>query len=155
MRFIQALLDESNSFFIAESIPEAIWCQDHELGLELVQVKGQDIWVWDDHIEIFQWIIPQGSRHGQDSLDPPGAIETDKTTCKDRRSPLAWPAIITHTRQSLGACTKGSSIACAPFSSPGTARRVFPPHDLRFHTLPVDPHVLIFSILKALKTISI
>lgn len=86
VRFIQALLDESNCFFITESIPQTIWCQDHELRLQLVQVKGQDIWVWDDHIEIFQWIIPQGSRHGQDSLDPPGAIETDESTWKDKVS---------------------------------------------------------------------
>lgn len=82
VRLVQTLANKPDSLLVAESIPEAIRSQDHELWLQFVQVKGHDIRVGDDYIEVLQWVVPKRARHSQDSLDSPGSVKTDETSWK-------------------------------------------------------------------------
>lgn len=59
VRLVQTLANEPDSLLVAESIPQAIGGQDHELWLQFVQVKGHDIGVRDHYIEVLQWIVPK------------------------------------------------------------------------------------------------
>lgn len=83
MWFIQAFLDESDSFLVAESIPQTIRRQDHELWLQFVQVKGKNIGVRNDNVQVLQRVISQWAGHGQDPLNAPGAVKADKTTWRE------------------------------------------------------------------------
>lgn len=79
VRLVQSFPDEANRLLVAEGVPQAVRCQDHELGLQLVQVEGHDVGIGNDHVEVFQRVIAQRAGHGQDALDAPRAIETDET----------------------------------------------------------------------------
>lgn len=57
MRLVQALPDVADGFFIAEGVPQPIRRQDHELRLQLVQVKGHDVRIGDDHVKVFQGVV--------------------------------------------------------------------------------------------------
>lgn len=50
MWLVQALADETHGLFVAEGVPQAIRRQDHELGLQFVQVKGHHVRLGDDHV---------------------------------------------------------------------------------------------------------
>lgn len=39
VRLVQSLPDEADCLLVAEGVPQAVRCQDHELWLQLVQVK--------------------------------------------------------------------------------------------------------------------
>lgn len=80
VRLVQAFPHEAHGLLVAERVPQAVRGQDHELRLELVQVKGQDIWVWDDHIQVLQRVVTKRARHGQDALHTPRTVETDEAT---------------------------------------------------------------------------
>jgi len=84
VRLVQTLADEPDGLLVAERVPQAVWGQDHELWLQLVHVKGHDIGVGDDYIEVFKWVVPERARHSQDPLDSPGSIKTDETSWKWR-----------------------------------------------------------------------
>lgn len=85
MRLVQALPDEADGLFVAEGVPQPVWRQDHELWLQLVQVKGHDVGIRDDHVEVFQGVVAKRARHGQDALYPPGTVETDEASWEARR----------------------------------------------------------------------
>lgn len=78
VRLVQTLADEADGLLVAKCIPQAVGCQDHELWLQFVQVKGHDVWVRDHNVEVLQWVITQRTGHGQYSLDSPGSVKTDK-----------------------------------------------------------------------------
>lgn len=78
MWLVQSLSDEANRLLVAKGIPQAIRRQDHELWLQLVQVKRHDVGIRDDHVEVLQWVIAQRTGHGQDALDAPRAVEADE-----------------------------------------------------------------------------
>lgn len=80
MRLVQALPDEADGLFVAEGVPQPVGRQDHELRLQLVQVKGHDVRIRNDHVEVFQGVVAKRARHGQDPLDSPGTIETDEAS---------------------------------------------------------------------------
>lgn len=80
MRLIQPFPDKADCLLVAEGVPEAIRCQDHELGLQLVQIEGHDVGIGDDHVEVLQGIIAQRARHCQDALYTPRAVETNEAT---------------------------------------------------------------------------
>lgn len=82
VRLVQTLANEPDGLLVAESIPQAVRCQDHKLRLEFVQVKGHDIRVRDDYVEVLQWVVPKRAGHSQDSLHSPGSIKTDETSWK-------------------------------------------------------------------------
>lgn len=82
VRLVQALADEPDGLLVAESVPQAVGRQDHELWLKFVQVKGHDVRVGDDDVEVLQRVVSKRAGHGQDPLDPPGAIKTDETSWK-------------------------------------------------------------------------
>ena len=82
VRLVQALADEPDGLLVAEGVPQAVGGQDHELRLQFVQVKGHDVRVGDDHVEVFQWVVPERAGHRQDSLHSPGAVETDEASWK-------------------------------------------------------------------------
>ena len=84
VRLVQALADEPDGLLVAESIPQAVGRQDHELWLKFVQVKGHDVRVGDDDVEVLQRVVSKRAGHGQDPLDSPGAIKTDETSWKGR-----------------------------------------------------------------------
>lgn len=52
VRLIQTLADEPNGLLVTEGVPQAIRCQDHEFWLQFIQVKGHDIRIRDDYIEV-------------------------------------------------------------------------------------------------------
>lgn len=56
---VETLADEAHGLLVAEGIPQAIGRQDHELWLQFVQVKGHDVRVGDDYIEVLQWVVPE------------------------------------------------------------------------------------------------
>lgn len=85
MRLVQALPDEADGLFVAEGVPQPVGCQDHELRLQFVQVKGHDVRIGNDHVEVFQGIVAKRARHGQDPLDSPGTIETDEASLGARQ----------------------------------------------------------------------
>lgn len=58
VRLVQTLADEPDGLLVAESVPQAIGCQNHELWLQFVQVKGHDIGVGDDYVEVLQRVVP-------------------------------------------------------------------------------------------------
>lgn len=58
VRLIQTLADKPDGLLVAESVPQAIRRQDHELWLQFVQVKGHDVGVGDDYVEVFQRVVP-------------------------------------------------------------------------------------------------
>lgn len=78
MRLVQSLPDEANRLLVAEGVPQAVRCQDHELRLELVQVKRHDVGIRNDHVEVLQGVIAQRTGHGQDALDTPRTIKADE-----------------------------------------------------------------------------
>lgn len=78
MRLVQSLPDEANRLLVAEGVPQAVRRQDHELGLQLVQVKRHDVRIRNDHVEVLQGVIAQRPGHGQDALDTPRTIEADE-----------------------------------------------------------------------------
>lgn len=78
MRLVQSFPDEANRLLIAEGVPQAVRRQDHELRLQLVQVKRHDVRIRNDHVEVLQGVIAQRTGHGQDALDTPRAIEADE-----------------------------------------------------------------------------
>lgn len=80
MRLVQSLPDEADCLLVAEGVPQAVRCQDHELWLQLVQVKRHDVRIGNDHVEVLQGVIAQRTGHGQDALDTPGTIEADEPT---------------------------------------------------------------------------
>lgn len=80
VRFVQSFPDEADRLLVAEGVPQAVRRQDHELWLQLVQVEGHDVRIRNDHIQVLQRVIAQGTGHGQDALDSPGAIEADEAT---------------------------------------------------------------------------
>lgn len=86
MRLIQALPDEADGLFVAEGVPQPVGRQDHELRLQLVQVKGHDVGIGNDHVEVFQGVVAKRARHGQDPLDSPGTIETDEASLGARQN---------------------------------------------------------------------
>lgn len=88
MWLIQAFLDEPDSLLVAESIPQAVGCQDHELWLQFVQVKGEDVGVGNDNVQVLQRVIPQRAGHGQDPLNTPGAIKADESTWRETQTLL-------------------------------------------------------------------
>lgn len=59
VRLIQSFPDEANGLLVAEGVPQAVRCQDHELRLQLVQIEGHDVGIRDDHVEVLQRIIAQ------------------------------------------------------------------------------------------------
>lgn len=71
VRLVQSFPDEANGLLVAEGVPQAVGCQDHELWLQLVQVEGHDVGIRNDHVEVLQRIVAQRTRHGQDALDTP------------------------------------------------------------------------------------
>lgn len=85
MRLVQVLPDEANGLFVAEGVPQAVRGQNHELRLQLVEVKRHDVRIGDDHVEVLQGVIAKRTGHGQDALDTPGAVEADEPTCEDSR----------------------------------------------------------------------
>lgn len=85
---VKTLADKPHGLLVAEGVPQAIGRQDHELWLQFIQVKGHDVRVGDDYIEVLQWVVPERAGHGQDPLNSPGTIKTDESTCKDTRSVL-------------------------------------------------------------------
>ena len=85
VRLVQSFPDEANRLLVAEGVPQAVRRQDHELRLQLVQVKGHDVGIGNDHVEVFQRVISQRTGHGQDALDTPRAIETNETACGGSR----------------------------------------------------------------------
>lgn len=85
MRLVQSLPDEADCLLVAEGVPQAVRGQDHELGLQLVQVKGHDVGIWDNHVEVFQRVVAQGARHGKDALDAPRTVETDEAACEKKQ----------------------------------------------------------------------
>lgn len=80
MRLAQSFPDEANRLLVAEGVPQAVRGQDHELWLQLVQVKRHDVRVRNDHVEVLQRVIAQRTGHGQDALDAPRAVEADEPT---------------------------------------------------------------------------
>lgn len=86
MRLVQALPDEADGLFVAEGVPQPVGRQDHELGLQLVQVKGHDVRIGNDHVEVFQGVVAKGARHSQDALDSPGTVETDEASLGARQN---------------------------------------------------------------------
>jgi len=84
VRLIQPLAHEAHRLLVAEGIPQAVRRQDHELGLQLVQVEGHNVGVGDDHVEVLQRVVAQRAGHGQDTLHAPGAVEADETTWGSR-----------------------------------------------------------------------
>lgn len=63
VRLVQTLTDKPHRLLVAEGVPQAVGCQDHELWLQFVQVKGHDIRIGNDYIEVFQRVVPQGTGH--------------------------------------------------------------------------------------------
>lgn len=86
MRLVQALPDEADGLFVAEGVPQPVGRQDHELRLQLVQVKGHDVGIGNDHVEVFQGVVAKRARHGQDPLDSPGTVETDEASLGARQN---------------------------------------------------------------------
>lgn len=101
VRLVQALANEPDGLLVAESIPQAIGRQDHELWLEFVQVKGHDIRVRDDYVEVLQWVVPQRAGHSQDSLHSPGSIKTDETSWNRRKNTCWWKFVDNNSNQGL------------------------------------------------------
>lgn len=58
VRLVQTLTDEPHRLFVTECVPQAVGRQDHELWLQFVQVKGHDIRIGDDYVEVFQRVVP-------------------------------------------------------------------------------------------------
>lgn len=52
MWLVKALADETHSLLVTEGVPQAIRCQDHELGLQFVQVKGHHVRFRDNHVQL-------------------------------------------------------------------------------------------------------
>lgn len=52
MGLIQPLPDEADRLLVAEGVPQAVRCQDHELRLQLVQVEGHNVGIGNDHVEV-------------------------------------------------------------------------------------------------------
>lgn len=50
MWLIEALTDEAHGLLVTEGIPQTIRRQDHELGLQFVQIKCHDVRFRDDHV---------------------------------------------------------------------------------------------------------
>lgn len=86
MRLVQALPDEADGLVVAEGVPQPVGRQDHELRLQLVQVEGHDVGIGNDHVEVFQGVVAERARHGQDPLDSPGTVETDEASLGARQS---------------------------------------------------------------------
>lgn len=80
MGLVQPLPDEADRLLVAESVPQAVRRQDHELRLQLVQVEGHDVGIGNDHVEVLQGIVAQRAGHGQDALHAPGAVEADEAS---------------------------------------------------------------------------
>lgn len=80
MRLGQSFPDEANRLLVAEGVPQAVRGQDHELRLQLVQVKRHDVRIGNDHVEVLQRVIAQRTGHGQDALHTPRAVEADEPT---------------------------------------------------------------------------
>lgn len=111
MRLVQALPDEANGLFVAEGVPQPVRRQDHELRLQLVQVKGHDVGIGDDHVEVFQGVVAERAWHGQDALDSPGTVETNEASWESRRN-VRWRHLIQTVDQILL-----FSASVVPFSS--------------------------------------
>lgn len=86
MRLVQTLPDETDGLFVAEGVPQPVGCQDHELRLQLVQVKGHDVGIRNDHVEVFQGVVAKRAWHSQDPLDSPGTVEADEASFGARQN---------------------------------------------------------------------
>lgn len=80
VRLVQTLAHKPHCLLVAEGVPQAVGRQDHELWLQLVQVKGHNVGVRDDDVEILQWVVSQRTRHGKDSLNSPRSIKTNESS---------------------------------------------------------------------------
>lgn len=81
MRLVETFLYISHSFFIRKSIPQSIGGEDHELGTDVIKVKGQYVWFGDDEILLFEGKVPQSSGSGQDASNPPNSVEANEAPC--------------------------------------------------------------------------
>lgn len=78
--FIDSFLDESHSFFVGESVPKAVGCQDQKHGIVGFQIENQNVGICDDPFLVLQGIISQSSWSCENSSDPPNPIERHYTS---------------------------------------------------------------------------